>query len=107
MNDIKRKVLFGKLRKVNNIPQCKELHILGVKTFQENCKYREHVRAKLIKANIKVSVCIKVLTDGRFQSRWVDRLFSALVSPNFGDGLTVFGAVDSDLTVIQNFLDTV
>ena len=25
----------------------KELHILGV-TFQENCKYSEHVRAKLI-----------------------------------------------------------
>ena len=39
-------------------------------TFQENCKYSEHVRAKLI---------------------------------NYG--LPVYGAVDSDLTVIQNVLD--
>ena len=34
---------------LNNIPQCTELPILGV-TFQENCKYSEHVRVKLIKA---------------------------------------------------------
>ena len=27
-----------------------ELPILGI-TFQDNCKYSEHVRAKLIKAN--------------------------------------------------------
>ena len=42
-----------------------------------------------------------------FSQGEVDRLFSALVLPNFTDGLTVFDAVDSDLTVIQNFLDTV
>ena len=36
---------------VNGIPQCTELPILRV-TFQENCKQSEHVRAKLIKANI-------------------------------------------------------
>ena len=35
----------------------------------------------------------------------VDHLFSALVLPNFTYGLPVYGAVDSDLTVIQNFLD--
>ena len=106
MNDIKRKVLFGKLRKVNNIPQCKELHILGVKTFQENCKYSEHVRAKLIKANKCLFGWRSLRMEG-FSQGEVDRLFSALVLPNFADGLTVFGAVDSDLTVIQNFLDTV
>ena len=43
----------------------KELPILGV-TFQENCKCSEHVRAKLIKAN--VSCCIKIFMEGRFQS---------------------------------------
>ena len=32
----------------------------------------------------------------------VDHLFSALVLPNFNYGLPVYGAVDSDLTVIQN-----
>ena len=35
----------------------------------------------------------------------VDHLFSALVLPNFTYGLPVYGAVDSDLTVIQNVLD--
>ena len=50
------KIIFRKkgfiqdIAQVNNIPQCTELPILGV-TFQENCKYSEHVRAKLIKAN--------------------------------------------------------
>ena len=32
-------------------------------------------------------------------------LFSALVLPNFTYGLPVYGTVDSDLTVIQDFLD--
>ena len=32
---------------VNNIPLCTELPVLGV-MFQENCKFSEHVRAKLI-----------------------------------------------------------
>ena len=35
----------------------------------------------------------------------MDHLFSALVLPNFTYGLPVYGAVDLDLTVIQNFLD--
>ena len=35
---------------INNIPQCSELSILGVMS-QENCKYIEHVRVKLMKAN--------------------------------------------------------
>ena len=34
-----------------------------------------------------------------------DYLFSTLVLPNFTYGLPVYGAMDSDLTVIQNFLD--
>ena len=35
----------------------------------------------------------------------VDHLFNALVLRNFTYGLPVYGAVDSDLTVIKNFLD--
>ena len=35
----------------------------------------------------------------------MNHLFSALVLPNFTYGLPVYGAVDLDLTVIQNFLD--
>ena len=47
----RRKRFIQDIALVNTcIPQCTELSILGV-TFQENCKYSEHVRAKLIKAN--------------------------------------------------------
>ena len=35
---------------INNIPQCDSLVLLGL-TFQPNCKFSEHVRLKLIKAN--------------------------------------------------------
>ena len=52
--------------------------------------------------------CLFVLRSLRkegFSQGEVDRLFSTLVLPNFIYGLSVYGAVDSDLTVIQNFLD--
>ena len=56
----RKKGFIQDIAQVNNIPQCTELPILGV-TFQENCKYSEHVRAKLIKANtVIVSVCIEI-----------------------------------------------
>ena len=87
----------------NNIPRCTELPILGV-PFQENCKCSEHVRAKLIKAN-KCLFVLRSLRKKGFSQVEVDRLFSALGLPNFTYGLSVYGAVDSDLTVIQNFLD--
>ena len=88
---------------VNNIPQCLELSILG-DIFQENCKYSEHVRAKLIKAN-KCLFVLRSLRKEGFSQGEIDRLFGTLVLPNFTYGLSVYGAVDSDLTVIQNFLD--
>ena len=91
------------IAQINNIPQCTELPILGV-TFQENCKYSEHVRAKLIKAN-KCLFVLRSLRKEGFSQGEVDHLFSALVLPNLTYVLPVYGAVDSDLTVIQNFLD--
>ena len=35
----------------------------------------------------------------------VDHLFNAIVLPNLSYALPVYGASDSDLSVIQNFLD--
>ena len=35
----------------------------------------------------------------------VEHLFNAIVLPNFSYPLSVYGASDSDLSVIQNFLD--
>ena len=69
-----------------------------------NCKYSEHVRAYLIKAN-KCLFVLRSLRKEGFSQGEVDHLFGALVLPNFTYGLPVYGAVDSDLTVIQNFLD--
>ena len=99
----RKKGFIQDIAQVNNIPQCTELPILGV-TVQENCKYSEHVRAKLIKAN-KCLFVLRSLRKEGFSQGEVDHLFSALVLPNFTYGLPVYGAVDSDLTVIQNFLD--
>ena len=91
----RKKGFIQDIFQVNNIPQYTALPILSV-TFQENCKYSEHVRAKLIKAN-KCLFVLRSLRKEGFSQVEVDRLFSALVFPNF--------AVDSDLTVIQNFPD--
>ena len=41
-----KKGFIQDIAQANNIAQCTELLILGV-MFQENCKYSEHVRAKL------------------------------------------------------------
>ena len=46
----RKKGFIQDIAQVNSIPQYTELRILVV-TFQENCKYSEHVRAKLIKEN--------------------------------------------------------
>ena len=99
----RRKSFIQQVAQVNNILQCTKLPILGV-TFQKNCKYREHVRAKLIKANKCLFVSRSLWKEG-FSQGEVDHLFSALVLPNFTYGLPVYGAIDSDLTVIQNFMD--
>ena len=93
-----RKVLFRILRKLITFRNARSC------TFQENCKYSGHVRAKLIEAN-KCLFVLRSLRKEDFGQGEVDHLFSALVLPNFTYGLPVYGAVDSDLTVIQNFLD--
>ena len=57
---------------------------------------------------IKANKCLFVLRSLRkegFSPGEVDHLFSALVLPNFTYGLPVYGAIDSDLTVIQTFMD--
>ena len=81
----RKKGFIQDIFQVNNIPQCMELPILGV-MFQENFKYGEHVHAKLIKAN-KCLFVLRSLRKEGFSQVEVDRLFSALVLPNFTYGL--------------------
>ena len=94
-----KEIIFRK----KGLTQCTKLPILGV-TFQENCKHSEHIRAKLIKANKGLFVLRSLRKEG-FSQGEVDHLFSALVLPNVTYGLPVYGDIDSDLTVIQNFMD--
>ncbi|XP_068751692.1 uncharacterized protein [Montipora capricornis] len=88
---------------VSNIPQCVELSILGV-TFQQNCKYSSHGHAKVIEANKSLFVLGSLRKEGMSQEE-VDHLFNPIVLPNFSYALSVYGASDSVLSAIQNFLD--
>ena len=62
---------------VSNIPQCAELSILGV-TFQQNCKYSSHVRAKVTKVNKSLFVLGSLRQEVMSQEE-VDHLFNAIV----------------------------
>ena len=88
---------------VSGIPQTKELTILGV-TFQEDSRFITHIREKLIKANKCLFILRSLRKEGYNQAE-IDHLFLNLVLPNILYGLSVFGAVNSELTTIQCFLD--
>ena len=62
---------------INNIPQCDSLVLLGL-TFQPNCKFSEHVRLKLIKAN-KCLHIFRTLRKELFSQKEIDHLFKTLV----------------------------
>ena len=56
------------------------------------------------KANKSLFVLGSLRKEGMSQEE-VDHLFNAIVLPNFSYALPVYDASDSDLSVIQNFLD--
>ena len=88
---------------IKNIPQCDSLVLLGL-TFQLNCKFSEHVRLKITKAN-KCLHILRTLQKVLFSQKEIDHLFKTLVLPILTYGLAVYDASDSDLNVIQRFLD--
>ena len=79
---------------INCIPQYNNLCLLGV-TFQSNCKFSSHIKLKLTKAN----KCLQ------YNQAEIDLLFKAIVLPNLTHGLSVYGASEPDLNIVQNFLD--
>ena len=86
---------------VSGIPQTKELTILGV-TFQEDSRFITHIREKLIKANKCLFILRSLRKEGYNQAE-IDHLFLNLVLPNILYGLSVFGAVNSELTnILEN-----
>ena len=70
---------------INNIPQCDSLVLLGL-TFQPNCKFSEHVRLKLTKAN-KCLHILRTLRKELFSQKEIDHLFKTLVLPILTYGL--------------------
>ena len=67
-----------------------------------NCKFSEHVKLKLTKAN-KCLHILRTLRKELFSQKKIDHLFKTLVLPILTNGLAVYGASDSDLNVIQSF----
>ena len=90
-------------RETKCIPQCNSFVLLGV-TLQSDRKFNEHVRTKLVKANKCLHV-LRTLRKEHYSQAEIDHLFISIVLPNFSYALSVYGASESDLTVIQNFLD--
>ena len=88
---------------INNIPQCDSLVLFGL-TFQHNCKFSEHVRLKLTKAN-KCLHILRTLQKELFSQKEIDHLFKTLVLPILTYSIAVYGASHLDLNVIQRFLD--
>ena len=86
-----------------NIPQCNSLSLLGV-TLQSNCKFSEHVRQKLVKANRCLHV-LRSLRKEQYSQVEIDHLFKSLVLPNFTYCHSVYGASEPDLNIIKHFLD--
>ena len=48
---------------------------------------------------------LRTLRKEHYSQAEIDHLFISIVLPNFSYALSVYGASESDLTVIQNFLD--
>ena len=88
---------------VCNIPQHATLDLLGL-TFQNDCKFFAHIKAKLCKANKCLHV-LRVCRKERYSQTEIDYLFYSIVLPNIPYGLSVYGASDAEINVLQQFLD--
>ena len=88
---------------INCIPQYNNLCLLGVR-FQSNCKFSSHIKLKLTKANKCLHV-LRTLRKEQYNQAEIDLLFKAIALPNLTYGLSVYGASEPDLNIVQNFLD--
>ena len=88
---------------VLNIAQHATLDLLGL-TFQEDCKFIAHIKAKLCKANKCLHV-LRVRRKESYSQREIDYLFYSIVFPNKTNRLSVYGASGAEIDVLQQFLD--
>ena len=90
-------------KQICNISQCNSQSLIGV-TLQSNCKFSENVRQKLVKANRCLHL-LRSLRKEQYSQVEIDHLFKSLVLSNFTYCLSVYGASEPDLNIIQHFLD--
>ena len=100
---IRKKGYNDQLDNVYNIPQCKELPILGT-IFQDNLKFTSHVRGKLVKAN-KCLYVIRTLRAVGYSQCEIDYLFKTQVISTITFGLSVYGSSPAELSTLQRFFD--
>jgi hypothetical protein len=100
---IQKKGYNDQLDNVYNIPQCKELPILGT-TFQDNLKFTSHVQGKLVKAN-KCLYVIRTLRAEGYSQCENDYLFKTLVISTIMFGLSIYGSSPAELSTLQRFFD--
>ena len=87
---------------VNGLKQVNKLKILGV-PFQENNRFNEHVKTKLVEAN-RCSFVLRTLRQEGYMQPDIDSLFAAIVLPKTTYGLSVYAASPPDLNRVQKFL---
>ena len=73
---------------VRNVPQHATLDLLGL-IFQNDCKFSEHIKAKLCKANKCLHV-LRVCRRERYSQTEIDYLFYSIVLLNITYGLSVY-----------------
>ena len=100
---IRKKEYNDQLDNVYNIPQCKELPILGT-TFQDSLKFTSHVRGNLVKAN-KCLYVIRTLRAEGYSQCEIDYLFKTLVISTITFGLSVYGSSPAEPSTLQRFFD--
>ena len=88
---------------VHNIPQHATLDLLGL-TFQNDCKFFAHIKAKLCKAN-KCLHELRVCRKERYSQTEMDYLFYSIVLPYITYGRSVYDASDAEINVLQQLLD--
>ena len=96
-------VIYEIYAKIRDIPQCDNLIRLGV-MLQSNIKFNEHVKRKLMKAN-KCLYILRMLRKEQYNQTEIDHLFRSLVLPHITYEWIIYGASESDLKVVQRFLD--
>ena len=87
---------------LGNIEKYNSLNILGV-TFQSDCRFSTHVKAKLYEAN-KCLFILRNLRQEGFNQDEIERLFHSLVLPKITYGLSVYGSLPAELCTAQRFL---